>query len=82
MNFDHVFPETASNTQVFSKTIKPITEHFANGFNSTVFAYGITGAGKSYTMFGDGTAKPGIIPLTFGHLFESLPDCRLKMSYL
>ncbi len=47
-----------------------------------MFAYGITGAGKSYTMFGDGANKPGIIPLTFGHLFESLPDCRLKMSYL
>mgnify|MGYP000889144090 FL=1 len=54
MNFDYVFGETASNKEVFTRTIKPLTEHFANGYNSTVFAYGITGAGKSYTMFGDG----------------------------
>lgn len=54
MNFDYVFGEGASNKEVFARTIKPLTEHFANGYNSTVFAYGITGAGKSYTMFGDG----------------------------
>jgi len=30
----------------------PLADNFINGINSTVFAYGITGAGKSYTMFG------------------------------
>lgn len=82
MNFDHVFSECSTNHQVFQKTIKPLAEHFSNGYNSTVFAYGITGAGKSYTMFGDGNNRPGLIPLTFAHLLETLPDCRLSMSYL
>lgn len=82
MNFDYVFGDNCSNQQVFQKAIRPLTEHFSNGYNSTVFAYGITGAGKSYTMFGDNGHKLGIIPMTFAHLLETLPDCRLSMSYL
>jgi len=30
-----------------------MTNHVLEGFNSTIFAYGMTGAGKTFTMFGD-----------------------------
>lgn len=82
MNFDLAFGEHTTNEQIFMKTVKPLIEHFSNGYNSTVFAYGITGAGKSYTMFGDGNSKPGIIPYTFSYILNNLRDCRLRMSYL
>ena len=44
------------------------------GYNSTVFAYGQTGCGKSYTMQGC-TSPPsarGIIPRSFEHIFEAI----------
>ena len=44
--------------------MEPLANNFLNGINSTIFAYGITGAGKSYTMFGKksyGSSEPGLI---------------------
>lgn len=44
------------------------------GYNGTVFAYGQTGCGKSFTM--QGVTKPvcqkGIIPRAFEHIFEAI----------
>ena len=42
-----------------------------NGFNTSLFAYGQTGAGKSYSMVGYGEDK-GIIPLTCDELFKRI----------
>ena len=47
-------------------------ESVAEGYNGTIFAYGQTGAGKTWTMVGvpqDDQLK-GIIPRTFTHLFN------------
>ena len=41
------------------------------GFNGTIFAYGQTGAGKSWTMQGN-DAQPGIIPRSFHDIFEKI----------
>ena len=49
---DGVFDEEATNSQIFEEAIEPLVYNVLNGINCTVFAYGITGAGKSYTMFG------------------------------
>jgi kinesin family protein 3/17 len=44
------------------------------GYNSTVFAYGQTGCGKSFTMQGvtNPTSQRGIIPRAFEHIFEAV----------
>ena len=42
-----------------------------DGYNSTVFAYGATGAGKTYTMTGS-QDKSGIIPRTLNDLFAAV----------
>lgn len=44
------------------------------GYNSTVFAYGQTGCGKSFTMQGvpDPPMQKGIIPRAFEHIFEAI----------
>ena len=57
-----------------------------DGFNSTVFAYGATGAGKTYTMLGN-TEKPGIMFQTMRELFnvqEQYTDRQytMKISFL
>ena len=47
--FDLAFDKTCSTMTVFSHTTKFLIEGVVNGYNATVFAYGSTGAGKTYT---------------------------------
>lgn len=44
------------------------------GFNGTIFAYGQTGCGKSYTMVGveDPASQVGVIPRAFDHIFDAI----------
>ncbi|KAJ3007202.1 Kinesin-like protein kif19, partial [Thoreauomyces humboldtii] len=69
--FDQVFGETATQEEVFERTVGGLIESVVAGFNATVFAYGATGAGKTYTMLGTDTS-PGIISLTLSALFATL----------
>ncbi|KAM3160407.1 Kinesin-like protein [Lachancea thermotolerans] len=85
--FDRVFDMHASQEEVYEATTRPLLDSVLDGFNSTVFAYGATGCGKTYTV--SGTAEsPGIIFLTMQELFakmEQLKDTKkfeLTASYL
>lgn len=53
------------------------------GYNGTVFAYGQTGCGKSFTMQGipNPPTQRGIIPRSFEHIFEAIDSCE-NMKYL
>lgn len=51
--FDYAFEDGASQLDVFQNTTKFLCEGVLNGYNSTVFAYGQTGAGKTHTMLGN-----------------------------
>ena len=53
------------------------------GYNGTVFAYGQTGCGKSFTMQGikSPASQRGIIPRSFEHIFEVI-DSSENMKYL
>ena len=53
-----------SQTQVYKDIGIEMLEHAMNGYNVCIFAYGQTGAGKSYTMMGkNDPGQHGIIPL-------------------
>ena len=52
-NFDNVFSEFATQEEVFESTLLPIVGQVMKGYEATVFAYGQTGTGKTYTMEGD-----------------------------
>ncbi|KAK6215811.1 kinesin motor domain-containing protein [Colletotrichum tabaci] len=78
-NFDRVFSAAADQTMVFDDVVKPILDEMLAGFNCTVFAYGQTGTGKTYTMSGDMTETlgllsdgAGIIPRALHALFNKL----------
>ena len=60
--------------------VQSLLQSFLSGINSTVLAYGITGAGKSYTMFG-GFDRSGIISLALNQLFDK-EGVRLGLSYM
>ncbi|XP_064497452.1 kinesin-like protein KIF24 isoform X2 [Pseudopipra pipra] len=72
--FDEVFGESCTNQDVYMKTAYPLIQHIFNGGNATCFAYGQTGAGKTYTMIGT-HRNPGLYALAakdiFGHLEAS-----------
>ncbi|KAH8914189.1 P-loop containing nucleoside triphosphate hydrolase protein, partial [Atractiella rhizophila] len=48
--FDRVFPMETQQEEVFEYGVRGIVDDVMNGYNGTVFAYGQTGAGKSWTM--------------------------------
>lgn len=62
-----------SNSDVFNTIVKPIVNAAVNGFNGTVFAYGQTSSGKTYTMMGT-MEEPGIIPLAIEHMFDAIAN--------
>lgn len=55
-----------SQTQVYEDIGIEMLEHAMNGYNVCIFAYGQTGAGKSYTMMGKSDpGQHGIIPQVY-----------------
>ena len=85
--FDHVFDKNTSQQEVYNKTTKPLLESIIEGFNATVFAYGATGSGKTYTMLGKNATEKGIMPRAVSDLFKLLQkrkdkEFRIQVSYI
>jgi len=72
--FDGVYYMLDTTQQIYEDICFPLVGGVLEGYNGTVFAYGQTGCGKSYTMMGvdDPTANRGIIPRAFEHIFDSV----------
>ena len=81
--FDGVFSGQSTQAEVFDRTLRPMIHDVLNGFESTVFAYGQTGTGKTHTMEGDiaSEADMGVIPRAARAIFESLADEDKYESY-
>lgn len=69
--FDGVFNEKKSNFDVFQKCVKPNLENLFQGFNTTFFAYGNTGSGKTHTIFG-GSLEKGIFVMAFDEILQRI----------
>ncbi|XP_067935963.1 kinesin-like protein KIF11-B [Watersipora subatra] len=93
--FDKVFGTTSKQIDVYKSVVEPAIEEVIMGYNCTIFAYGQTGTGKTFTMEGERSAEhlrweddpmAGIVPRSLAHLFERLEamDCEFSMrvSYL
>ncbi|XP_067826472.1 kinesin-like protein KIF1B isoform X2 [Heptranchias perlo] len=76
-------PSFASQSQVYNDIGKEMLQHSFEGYNVCIFAYGQTGAGKSYTMMGkQDKDHQGIIPQLCEDLFEKINDnSNADMSY-
>ena len=84
--FDFAFDKYSTQKFVFENSTKFLIEGVTLGYNATVFAYGATGAGKTYTMLGE-EGNPGIMPLTLKELFREVDkykdrDYKIKFWYL
>ncbi|KAF2771148.1 kinesin-domain-containing protein [Teratosphaeria nubilosa] len=79
-HFDKVFSPAADQGIVFDEVVTPILDEVLGGFNCTIFAYGQTGTGKTYTMSGDISdmlpipEAAGIIPRVLHDLFARLGE--------
>ena len=85
-SFDYIYDQTAPTTLLYDQLVAPIVQSVVEGFNGTVFAYGQTSSGKTYTMMG-ADDLPGIIPFTFMGLFKHIEqsnNCEfvLRLSYM
>jgi len=69
--FDYVYPPGTDQRTIYDEVAFPLVESVFLGYNGTIFAYGQTGCGKTYTMMGeyDNLELRGIIPNAFSHLF-------------
>ncbi|XP_026223487.1 kinesin-like protein KIF1B isoform X3 [Anabas testudineus] len=76
--WSHTTPEDssfASQKLVYNDIGKEMLEHAFEGYNVCIFAYGQTGAGKSYTMMGkQEEGQEGIIPMLCEDLFEKINE--------
>ncbi|KAG2393723.1 hypothetical protein C9374_007254 [Naegleria lovaniensis] len=79
--FDRVFDETATQLEVYENSAKALLESVLDGYNATVFAYGATGAGKTFTMFGSEISGPGILPLTIIDIFRMMEKRKHEKTY-
>ncbi|KAF6361633.1 kinesin family member 1A [Rhinolophus ferrumequinum] len=84
--WSHTSPEDinyASQKQVYRDIGEEMLQHAFEGYNVCIFAYGQTGAGKSYTMMGKQEKdQQGIIPQLCEDLFSRINDTTNdNMSY-
>ncbi|CRK86248.1 CLUMA_CG000163, isoform A [Clunio marinus] len=95
-SFDRAFGMDSQQHEVYAAVVSPMIDEVLSGYNCTVFAYGQTGTGKTYTMVGEeqptltstqeDASNVGIIPRALNHLFDELRlmevEFAMRVSYL
>ena len=84
--FDFAFDEHTTQEDIYHFTTEMLINNVMEGFNATVFAYGATGSGKTYTMVGD-DKNPGIMIRAISDLFNALNQVKnvkynVSISYI
>lgn len=69
--FDQAFGPDADTKTLFTATAEPLIKSVLQGYNATVFAYGSTGAGKTFTMIGT-PVEPGIMFRSVEEIFKGV----------
>ncbi|XP_029618650.1 centromere-associated protein E isoform X9 [Salmo trutta] len=85
-SFDRVFRAEETTLQLYQELAKPLVVSTVEGYNGTIFAYGQTSSGKTFTMMGS-SLTPGVIPLAMEDVFHTIKTCPkkeflLRVSYL
>ncbi|XP_037606183.1 centromere-associated protein E isoform X29 [Sebastes umbrosus] len=85
-SFDRVFTADETTNQLYQDIAKPLVVSSVEGYNGTIFAYGQTSSGKTFTMMGS-DRFPGVIPLAVEDIFQTIKNCPkkeflLRVSYM
>ncbi|KAJ2905125.1 Kinesin-related protein 11 [Zalerion maritima] len=84
--YDNVFSTHDNNSRVYDCIAKRLVRRVMEGYHGTVFAYGMTGTGKTFSMQGT-ASSPGVIPLAITDIFSYIRETPsreflLRVSYL
>ena len=85
--FDIILNENSTQSEVFESTCPTIITGVIQGYNSSIFAYGPTGSGKSYTMLGT-DSEPGLVyrasSIIYQEIdhFSSTQDFKVSIGFL
>uniref|UniRef100_A0A9J7Z4G8 Kinesin-like protein n=1 Tax=Cyprinus carpio carpio TaxID=630221 RepID=A0A9J7Z4G8_CYPCA len=87
--FDSVYDWNSKQMELYDETFRPLVDSVLFGFNGTIFAYGQTGTGKTFTMEGvrNDPDRRGVIPNSFEHIFTHISRSQnqqylVRASYL
>ncbi|KAG4384698.1 hypothetical protein GLYMA_13G330600v4 [Glycine max] len=91
--FDKVFGPNSQQKELYDQAVSPIVYEVLEGYNCTIFAYGQTGTGKTYTMEGGARKKngefpsdAGVIPRAVKQIFDILEaqnaEYNMKVTFL
>ncbi|XP_031255830.1 kinesin-like protein KIN-8B isoform X2 [Pistacia vera] len=86
-SFDYAFSPDCTNLDLYAQCISSVISGIVQGLNATVFAYGSTGSGKTYTMVGT-KSDPGLMVLSLHRIFDlikkdkSSDEFEVTCSYL
>lgn len=87
--YDSVYDWNSKQIDLYDETFRPLVDSVLLGFNGTIFAYGQTGTGKTYTMEGvrNDPERRGVIPNSFEHVFTHISRSQnqqylVRASYL
>ncbi|XP_056649009.1 osmotic avoidance abnormal protein 3 isoform X1 [Diorhabda sublineata] len=73
--FDSAYGENSTTEVIYNDICYPLVESVLEGYNATIFVYGQTGCGKSFTMEGiksENSPQKGVISRAFEHIFEAI----------
>ncbi|KAJ5659869.1 hypothetical protein N7507_006320 [Penicillium longicatenatum] len=69
--FNAVYDSDVAQQELFDAEVAPTIKHLFNGFDVTLFAYGVTGTGKTHTMRGGKSlADRGVIPRLLSGIYR------------
>ncbi|KAJ4751168.1 Kinesin-like protein [Rhynchospora pubera] len=79
---DSFFGQEGRVGNIFEQEVSVLIPGLFQGINATVFAYGATGSGKTYTMQGT-ESEPGLIPLAMSAIFSMCENTKysVQISY-
>ncbi|XP_063683423.1 kinesin-like protein KIF3A [Bolinopsis microptera] len=82
--FDNVFGPDSKQLDIYNICARKIVDSVLEGYNGTIFAYGQTGTGKTFTMEGVRSIpeKKGIIPNSFAHIFGEISKAGADVKFL
>ena len=83
-HFDHIFNVDSTQNEIYEYCAKDLVDSVLSGYNGTIFAYGQTASGKTYTMEGiiDDPEKEGITPRMIKQVFKSIMLSNGDIEYM
>jgi centromeric protein E len=82
-SFDHLFTPEHSNIDIFDHGVKEVVASVMNGYHGSVFTYGQTSSGKTFTMYGGEASNPQVCLLFLSYFsFSSSLSYSVLLSFL